>query len=138
MPKRGPKSKLVLDLDPDRRAQLDRAIVEGRETKAVLHQRFAKPHGIGYRAFCNYAAQLETLAQKHYLADLIAEAFGNHPNTDLQHLIRAITFAVLNDVAADLSADKNVSPNQLYELLKACRLLQRITVAPRPETEPRP
>ena len=129
MGERGPKPDIVKWLTPGQRAELDEAIVEGRQTKTDLYERFGRPQGVSYSAFCNYAAQLESRARHRYVGELLNKTFGNLPDSDIDVRAKGIVMAVLDRLAADVLQDGELKPKDLRDVVHAYDLLRRGAIA---------
>ena len=126
---RGPKPDIVQKLSPEERRALDQAIIEGAETKADLHKRFAERHGIAYRSFCTYATALETTSKHRYVGELLNRVFGNLPDSAIDLRARGIMMAMLDRIAADVLHDGDLKPKDLQHVVQSYDILRKGEIA---------
>ncbi len=129
MGERGPKSETVQALAGEERRELDQAIIEGVETKQELHERYVAQHGIGYRAFCNYAHALERTAKHRYVGELLTKVFGNLPDSEIDLRARGIMMAMLDRIAGDVLHDGEVKPKDLQHVVQSYDILRKGAIA---------
>ncbi len=137
MGERGPRPDIVTKLTPEDRKRLDEAIIEGAESKTILHERFAKPHDISYRTFCTYALALEQTARHRYVGELLTKVFGNLPDSEIDIRARGIMMAMLDRIAGDVLNDRELQPKDLRHVVQSYDILRRGTIAEAQETRRR-